>query len=198
MRSLLMACGSVAVLAVAAAAGAQSPVRVFGIARSNAGEFVLEGTRVRLQSSTINLHPWTGQPVDLAGTVVAVQPVPRIEVASIVHTDHQFVITGDRIGDSLLLRIDAPGATFFFFYFSFTEGFLPLEPYQPIATGTLLTDLATTVTVEWGWMGLSWSDLLPIPNDPRLIGARILFQAAVHEIPGPVLYLNAEEVVFRR
>jgi hypothetical protein len=148
---------------------------------------------VQLQSSTIPLNTLTNQVSDLRGTVVPGTFPPVIDVTSATRSAAVFQLGGNpRLGHSLQLRVTDPGSMWWYAFFSTAEGFMPLTGIVAQLDGTLLIDYSYTATYDAGALtNGTWSGLLPVPNDPQLIGLPVRFQFATITANVSVLYINA-------
>ena len=197
MRRVLASCLAICPfvlpsVAVSADLAAQS-VRVVGTVVPTAGGFGLASTTVQLQSSTIPLNTLTSQVSDLRGTVVPGTSPPLIDVTAATRSAAVFQLGGNpRLGHSLQLRVTDPASMWWYAFFSTAEGFMPLTGIVAQLDGTLLIDYSYTATYDAGALtNGTWSGVLPVPNDPLLIGLPVRFQFATITANLGVLYINA-------
>jgi hypothetical protein len=191
-----------ALAASTAIVDAQAPIRAIGrLVATDLGYELqeLSGRGVAVTRPGIDPEDWVGGlvggVVDLTGTPEFGPQGATFVVRSVAPSLSTFHTSGDtRIGEYLHVRIDTVGTSRWYLYFSPGFDIVPLEHLLPIASGTLWLDPGSLFSVSAGGFAWRWQDRLLVPNDPSLIGAVFWLQGAIHTVPGPLLFLNADKV----
>lgn len=193
LRNLLIV--GAAAISLAAPSLAQN-IRLVGTVTQTSTGYGLLNSSVELVSAGVDLSQHVGDDLDMTGALVAGSNPPRVGIETEQNANSWLRLQGNpRLGGRFVMRIDDQLATEYYTFLSLGEGFLPLDPIVPVVHGTLFLDLATTLTVAWGFMQNSWRQEVPIPNDPGLVGVRLRFQSAVMQSPGHLLYINPAQLV---
>jgi hypothetical protein len=181
----------VAAFLLAAPFAIAQEIRMFGELAAQGGTLRLVTPHVVLLPGTTTLANEVGHFVDVRGTLLPGTTVPTLAVTAAQRTDHTFELNGgQRIGDTMQLRIDSPTGSFYYFVGSLGPGLLPLDPLGlPFLTGTVFVALPT-VTIHGGPLNQSWQEPLQIPMSTGLIGVQIWFQGIV--LDGVLHYLNSQ------
>ena len=138
-------------------------------------QFVVDCSSTRLTSATFDLNTFVGQQVLITGTQVGTPQAPLVEVATIAVIPEIFEIPGNpEVGNELRFgATHTPGARVSFFV-ALGPGFRRVG-----RAGTFMLDLSTTVFATAGTIPApgNLELVIPLPNDPALIGRDVHAQA---------------------
>ena len=195
LRTLLIV--GAAAISLAAPSLAQN-IRLVGTVTQTPTGYGLLHSSAELVSVGVDLSQHVGDDLDMTGTLVPGSVPPRVGILTEESPTSWFRIQGTpRIGRRITLRIDDNLAHEYYTFLGMGEGFLPLDPIVSVVHGTLMIDLPV-FTIAWGFMQNVWRQDVTIPNDPGLVGVRLLFQpAVVYQQPTELLYINVEELVIQ-
>jgi hypothetical protein len=141
-----------------------------------AGTHRLACTEILLHSSTVNLAQFEGRMVDVTGTSEGTLLCPLVNVSEAVAAPQStttFSLGGYRLNSTVIWTTTAPAGAVVPYFFSFEPSFLPIANF-----GTL--QLSLVGFVYWSMdvsIGVAVRTVR-IPNEPGLIGVRMLFQTA--------------------
>lgn len=184
-----------AALSLAVVLPSQSIDRFVGTLRATATGFGIDETSLPVVAANADLRQFVGRIVEMTGQIRSDVAAPFYEVASIEQAGSWFQSSGDtRVGRDIQFRIDVPDIGRWYLYAALAPAMMPLESYMPYGSGTLWIDPGSILTLGLGPMVRTWADRMTVPNDPALVGLQVWFQGAVHIIPGPLKFLNANRV----
>lgn len=195
-KSLLVA--AIATSLFSSVAVAQDTIRMIGGLVAVPGGYAIreiEDATVLL-AADVELLTFVGNTVDVVGTLRddPKSPTAFFDVTSIANSPSYFTTGSARIGRTMSMRVNHDGDAQFFVFMSIAPDHTPLESFAPIASGTLWVDPTGLETVQGGLMNDRWDGGMAIPNNPSLIGTTYYLQAAVHTVPGPLLFLNGKKI----
>lgn len=191
-----------------ASAAAQGPARVIGTVDLAPSGYVLRELEDRgiATDSVLDLSEFLLESADLLGNFVT-DPIDgsvRFVVESAEEAEAVFEaefeaeidpeLPGPAIG-ILEMAVEAVGPATFFVFATAGTSCTPLLSYAPNVAGTWWLETSSILTLDGGSMFDLWEVELIVPQDPALAGLELNLQAAVHQEPAPLLFLNAQKVV---
>jgi hypothetical protein len=201
IKTLLTA--SFAASMLSASLSAQIPARMIGQLNAIPGGYTIQ--EIEDQATVYLAMPAgatfvVGNTVDVVGTLRNDPASPQVffDVTSIANSPSYITVSSARIGREMEIRVNHPGAAQFFVFLSLQSDHTPLESYAPIASGTLWVSPLNLQTIAGGPMVDRWRGGMNIPNNPSLVGMTYYMQAAVHSVPGPLLFLNGRRVTVQQ
>jgi len=155
-----------------------------------ANQFVVDCTNTQLTSASIDLNAFVGQEVLIDGTWNGSTASPAVAVTAISMVPETFEIGGGAsIGSQARFKtFGTPGDAAAVFA-SLGSSFLPFGP-----AGVGFLDPATLLNVGVGSVdGLGvFQVIVPVPNDPALVGLFVLGQGAMLGPATPLLLTNPD------
>jgi hypothetical protein len=201
IKTLLTAAFAASLLS--ASLSAQIPARMIGQLNAIPGGYTIQ--EIEDQATVFLAMPAgatfvVGNTVDVVGTLRNDPASPQVffDVTSIANSPSYITVSSARIGREMEIRVNHPGAAQFFVFLSLQSDHTPLESYAPIASGTLWVSPLNLQTIAGGPMVDRWRGGMNIPNNPSLVGMTYYMQAAVHSVPGPLLFLNGRRVTVQQ
>lgn len=145
--------------------------------QNTVNQFYLDGTRIPVVSTALNLNLWIGQEAILQVVNVGSAGAPILRVDAAAATAPVFDMGNLRLGQSARWQATAPTGSFAFLFLGFTDltGYSPFGSYGVWLLGNSAATLAFGVTNAQNQFEVQYT----MPSIPSLVGIELSAQALI-------------------
>lgn len=156
-------------------------------------QFFLDGTRLPLVSTALNLNTWLGQQAEMQVVDVGTAAAPVLRVDAAVPIGKILDLGNLRLGQTSTFEVAAPTGSFTFLFVDFTDngGFLPIQGAGCYLLGAAPALLAQGFTTAPNRFQIQFT----MPTDQTLLGFEISGQAIFGTVAGGWQLSNADSKV---
>jgi hypothetical protein len=145
--------------------------------QNTVNQFYLDGTRMPVVSTALNLNLWVGQDAILDVVNIGTAGAPILRVDAAVATAPVFDMGNLRLGQSARWEATAPAGSFAFLFLGFTDltGYTPFGAFGTWLLGGQVATIATGVTNAQNQFQANYT----MPSIPALVGVELSAQALI-------------------
>ena len=169
-------------------------VRAFDKVQENNGIYSLEISGWIINPGAFDISQWDNDDVEVTGTLATVGAQTEITLQSIALAADLFDVDGaETLGSTLTLTLESPTATYCFVLGGVGGDPAPLDPFNhPLYTGTSYLQQPGILVSSGLLTNGIFTDSLPIPNNPALVGASLRVQGGM--VNGQFMLINAHDI----
>lgn len=145
--------------------------------QNTVNQFYLDGTRIPVVSTALNLNLWIGQDAMLQVVDIGTAGAPILRVDAATATAPVFDMGNLRLGQAARWEATAPAGSFAFLFLGFTDltGYAPFGAFGTWLLGNSASTIATGVTNAQNQFQVQYT----MPSIPSLVGIELSAQALI-------------------